>query len=124
MGLQEGGERQIGYERANLCLLTERAALGQASLTTGGLRENLGARAADNNGLGVREDSGDGEATGALDVHEERVGVLHKSLELVRASLLLGGGVEKVDSESLRSKLKIKIKVSKNARCEEAESAA
>lgn len=49
----------------------------------------------------MREDSGDSEATRALDIHEERVGVLHKSLELVAASLLLGGGVEKVDGESL-----------------------
>lgn len=87
--------------KTNLRLLAERAALGQASLTTGGLREDLGARAADNDGLGVREDGGDSEATGALDVHEERVGVLHKSLELVAASLLLGGGVKKVDGESL-----------------------
>ncbi|SNX83258.1 uncharacterized protein MEPE_01965 [Melanopsichium pennsylvanicum] len=75
--------------------------LGQTSLTTGRLRENLSARAANNNGLSVREDSGDGEATRALDVHEERVGVLHKSLELVAASLLLSGGVKKVDGESL-----------------------
>ncbi|KAI3477263.1 hypothetical protein L1887_61080 [Cichorium endivia] len=81
------------YDRAS--------ALGQAGLTTGGLREHLGARAADNDGLGVREDGGDGEAAGALDVHEERVGVLHKSLELVAASLLLGRGVEEVNGESL-----------------------
>lgn len=94
--------KQTGDGSQTLRLLAERAALGQASLTTGGLREDLGARAADNNGLGVREDGGDGEAARALDVHEERVGVGHKSLELVAASLLLGGGVEKVDSESLR----------------------
>lgn len=86
---------------STLRLLAERAALGQAGLTTGGLREHLGARAADNDGLGVREDGGDGEAAGALDVHEERVGVLHKSLELVAASLLLGRGVEEVNGESL-----------------------
>lgn len=49
----------------------------------------------------MREDGGDGEATRALDVHEERVGVLYKTLELVAASLLLGGGVKKVDGESL-----------------------
>lgn len=91
----------ISNRKTHLRLLTERAALGQASLTTGGLRENLSARAADDDGLGVGEDGGDGEATRALDVHEERVGVLHKSLELVRASLLLGGGVQKVDGESL-----------------------
>jgi len=90
-------------ETPNLRLLTERAALGQTSLTTGRLREDLSARAADNDGLGVREDSGDGEAARALDVHEERVGVGHKSLELVSASLLLLRGVEKVDGESLGS---------------------
>ena len=87
--------------KTNLRLLAERAALGQAGLTIGGLGKNLGARAANDNGLSVGEDGGDGEATRALDVHEERVGVLHKSLELVAASLLLGGGVKKVDGESL-----------------------
>ena len=35
---------------------------------------------ADDNGLGVGEDGGDGEAAGALDVHEERAGGGHKSL--------------------------------------------
>lgn len=86
----------------NLRLLTERAALGQTSLTTGRLGKDLSARAANDNSLGVGEDGGDGEAARALDVHEERVGVLHKSLEFVAASLLLGGGVKKVDGESLR----------------------
>ena len=105
---KEGGDwrRYRLCKISNLRLLTERAALGQTGLTTGGLRENLGAGSADDNGLGVREDGGDGEATGALDVHEERVGVLHKSLELVRASLLLGGGVKKVDGESLMGQRK------------------
>lgn len=66
----------------------------------------------------MREDGGDGEATGALDVHEERVGVLHKSLELVRASLLLGGGVKKVDGESLMGEGREKgEKVSNDALC-------
>lgn len=98
---REGSKLVLLQTKTNLRLLTERAALGQASLTTGGLRKDLSARAANNDGLGVREDGGDGEATRALDVHEERVGVLHKSLELVAASLLLGGGVKKVDGESL-----------------------
>ena len=104
---EEGEKRRVftvSCKQPNLRLLTERAALGQASLTAGRLREHLGARAADNHGLGVREDGGDSEAARALDVHEERVGVLHKSLELVAASLLLGGGVEKVDGESLRGR--------------------
>jgi len=49
----------------------------------------------------VREDGGDLEAAGALDVHEERVGLGHDLLELVGAGLSLGGGVEEVDSENL-----------------------
>lgn len=52
-------------------LPSERAALGQPSLTTGRLAEDGGASLADDDGLGVREDGGDGEAAGALDVHEE-----------------------------------------------------
>jgi hypothetical protein len=37
-----------------------------------------------------------------LDVHEERPGGLDELLELVLAELGLGGGVEEIDSESLR----------------------
>lgn len=85
-----------------LRLASERATFGQARLTACGLREDLSARATDNDGLGVRENSGDGEAARALDIHEERVGVLHKSLELVLLSLVLRSWVEKVDGESLK----------------------
>ena len=49
----------------------------------------------------MRENSGDGEAARALDVHEERVGVLYEPLELVALGLLLSGGVKKVDGENL-----------------------
>lgn len=65
---------------ASHLLSPERAALGQTSLTTGGLTENGRATGADDNGLGVREDGGDGEAAGALDVHEERARLGHKGL--------------------------------------------
>ena len=65
-------------------LPAERAALGQAGLTTGGLAKDLGATGADNDGLGVREDGGDGEATGALDVHEEGARTGDKHLGKVR----------------------------------------
>lgn len=58
----------------------ERAALGQSGFTTGGLAEDGGASSADDNGLGVREDGGDCEAAGALDVHEEGAGCGHKGL--------------------------------------------
>lgn len=75
--------------------------LGQTSLATSGLAEDLSARAAKDDSLGMREYRGDGKAAGALDIHEERVGVLYETLELVAAVLLLSRGVEKVDSESL-----------------------
>lgn len=66
-------------------LPSERAALGQSCLTTGGLAEDSGAALADNDGLGVGEDGGDGEASGALDVHEEGSGTGHKGLLVVLA---------------------------------------
>ena len=62
-------------------LSAERAALGESGLATGGLAEDGRAALADNDGLGVGEDSGDCEAAGALDVHEERAGRGHESLE-------------------------------------------
>ena len=65
---------------ASSLLPAERAALGQAGLTTGRLAKDLGAAGADDDGLGVREDGGDGEAAGALDVHEEGAGAGHKGL--------------------------------------------
>lgn len=58
----------------NLLLPSERATLGQSSLATGRLAQNGRAAGADDDSLGVREDGGDGEAAGALDVHEERPG--------------------------------------------------
>lgn len=69
-----------GKQNAKHLLPSERAALGQASLATGGLAEHGCAALADDNSLGVGEYSGDGEAAGALDVHEEGAGSGHKSL--------------------------------------------
>ena len=66
-------------------LPAERAALGQSCLTTSRLAEDSGAALADDDGLGVGEDGGDGEAAGALDVHEEGSGGGHKSLVAVLA---------------------------------------
>jgi hypothetical protein len=66
---------------ASRLLAAERAALGKTGLATGGLAKNGRAAGADNNGLGVGEDSGDGEAAGALDVHEEGAGLGHKGLQ-------------------------------------------
>ena len=52
-------------------LAAERAALSKTGLSSCWLAEDGGASGADDNGLGVGEDSGDGEASWALDVHEE-----------------------------------------------------
>ncbi len=49
----------------------ERATLGETGLSTSRLAEHGRAALADDNRLGVRENGGDGEAAGALDVHEE-----------------------------------------------------
>ena len=58
-------------DQANPLLSPERAALSETGLTAGRLAEDLGAAGADDGGLCVREDGGDGEAARALDVHEE-----------------------------------------------------
>lgn len=59
---------------ATRLLPAEGAALSEAGLATGGLAQHSRAALADDDGLGVRENGGDGEAAGALDVHEERAG--------------------------------------------------
>ena len=52
----------------------ERAPLRQSRLATRRLAQHGRAAAADDDGLGVREDGCDGEAAGAFDVHEEGAG--------------------------------------------------
>jgi len=84
----------------NRLLPAERAALGQAGLTTGRLAQDLRAALADDDCVCVREDGGDGEASGALDVHEEGARGRHKGLELVLLGLSGRGGVEKVNCEN------------------------
>ena len=62
-------------------LLPERAPLGKSGLTTGRLAEDRGATSAHDNGLSMREDGGDGEATGAFDIHKEGTGAGHEGLK-------------------------------------------
>jgi len=81
-------------------LSPEGAALSQTGLATGRLAKDGGASLADDNGLGVREDSGDGEAAGALHIHEEGPGSGHESLQLVLTGLRGRAGVEEIDSEN------------------------
>lgn len=71
----------------SLLLLPERAAISQTAAATGGAAENLLAVAAQDNGLSMREHSGDVPAALALHVHEERVGGLHQALQLVLLGL-------------------------------------
>jgi len=78
-------------------LSTVAASLGKSGLAAGGLAEHNIAGSAQDDGLGVAKYGGDLEASGALDVHEEAIGGLHKSLELVRVGLGLRGGVEQID---------------------------
>jgi hypothetical protein len=93
-------QRQRKFQAATPLLPPERAALGQTSLATGGLAQDGGAALADDDGLGVREDGGDGEAAGALDVHEERSGGGHEGLELVLPGLGSRGRVQEINSEN------------------------
>lgn len=65
-------------------LSPEGAALGKSGLSSGWLAEDGRAAGADDNGLGVREDGGDGEAAGALDIHEEGSGSWDKGLRGVK----------------------------------------
>ena len=45
----------------------------------------------------MREHGGNLKATRTLDVHEETIRALHKTLELVSSGLLFGGRVQKID---------------------------
>ena len=56
------------------------AAFCETGLATSGLAQDLRAAGADDDGLGVAEDGGDGEAAGALDVHEEGAWAWDESL--------------------------------------------
>jgi hypothetical protein len=70
-----------------------RASLCEASLTASGLAEHDVAIPAQHHGLRMAENSGNLEASWALDVHEERIGRLYKSLQLVGADFRLSAGV-------------------------------
>jgi hypothetical protein len=81
------GARRKGKRSRVTCLLSsERATLGQTGLSTSGLAEDGRATGADDDCLGVGVDGGDGEATGALDIHEERSGGRDKVLRGVKST--------------------------------------
>jgi hypothetical protein len=79
--MREPRRRKRKKSRGVTCLLSsERAAFGQSGLSTSWLAQDGRAAGADDNCLCVRVDGGDGEAAGALDIHEERSGSRDKVL--------------------------------------------
>jgi len=94
-------ERRRRKETGETSLLSpERAALCETGLSSCWLAENSRAAGADDDGLCVGEDGGDGEAAGALDIHEEGSRSRDKVLELVLASLSGWGRVQEIDGEN------------------------
>jgi len=81
-------------------LPSERTALGEPGFAACGLAEDGRATLADDHGLGVREDGGDGEAAGALHIHEEGPRRGHEGLELVLADLGDRRRIEEIDGEN------------------------
>ena len=88
-------------------LLAERAAVGQAGLTTGGVADDglAGAGAALNLGGGVAVDGDDLRALGAADVHEVGVGALDETALLVLLALLTDVGVGEIGIEETHAVL-------------------
>lgn len=83
--------------RSLINLLSVGASLCETGLTSGRLAEHDVAVPAQNNSLGMAEDCGNLKASRALNIHEEGVGRLHKSLQLVCACFLVCSRVEKID---------------------------
>jgi len=77
-----------------LDLSSEAAAFCQAGFTSCWLAENCGTRGAEDDSGGVRENSGDLEASRALHIHEEAVGRLYEALELVLLGLVLSRRIQ------------------------------
>ena len=82
-----------------MLLLAERTTFCEPGPASGGLAENGGASNAKDNRLCVAEDGGDLVAAGTLNVHEEGVRVLHQTLQLVLALLILRARVKEILGE-------------------------
>merc|ERR1719474_1818485 len=82
--------------RSLVLLPPEAAALSKPCPASSGLAENCGTPGTHNHCLGAAEHSGGPVAAGALDVHEVRVGMLDKPLQLVPSLLLVVEGVEQI----------------------------
>jgi len=78
-------------------LLSEGASLCETSLSASRLAKHNVAVPAQHHGLGVAKDCGNLKASGALDIHKERVGRLYEPLQLVCACFLFWGWVQEID---------------------------
>jgi len=78
-------------------LLSVGASLCKACLTAGWLAEHDIAVPAKDDCLRVAEDGRDLEASWALDIHEEGIWRLHKSLQLVSADFGIWGWMKEID---------------------------
>lgn len=74
-------------------LLSVGAPLGKAGLTTSRLAKHDITVPTEDHCLGVTEDSRNLKASWTLNIHEKRIGRLHKSLQLVSALFAFGSGV-------------------------------
>ena len=81
---------------SSVLLLPEAAAFSEPCPTSSGLAKDRGTASAHHNRLGNAEHGGDPVAAGALDVHEEGVGVLDEPLQLVLPLLFMVQGVQQV----------------------------
>ena len=79
---------------------------------TSGLTKDCGATNAQNNSLCMTENSCDLVASGALDIHEVWVGMLHKPLQLVFPLLIFRPGMEQIFSELKKKWNKLMISLS------------
>eukprot|EP00824_Muranothrix_gubernata_P016744 TRINITY_DN34482_c0_g1_i1.p2 TRINITY_DN34482_c0_g1~~TRINITY_DN34482_c0_g1_i1.p2 ORF type:complete len:105 (+),score=12.78 TRINITY_DN34482_c0_g1_i1:8-322(+) len=81
----------------SISLLPERASLLQPRFTTGGLAQNCLTVSTYHNSLRMAEHSGYVEASLTLNIHEEGVGRLHETLELMLSLLKLRWRMKEID---------------------------
>jgi len=83
-------------------LLSVTASLGKLGPSSSWLTKHNITRSTEDYSLCMTEDSGNLKASRTLDIHEETIGALHKTLELVCAGFLLGGGIQEIDRHVLK----------------------
>ena len=105
--------QKLNYTMANFTVIWFKFfTFCEPGATTGGLTEHSRTADAENNSLGMTENCGDLVTSGALNIHEVRIGVLHKPLQLVFPLFFFRPGVKQILGElkiGLRNWLTFKI---------------